>query len=73
MSPFAVIVMLPDPPDDPTRADFVARRFDSWYEIPDFMIEIELKYPNWQLVSFCHSEDLEKLIGPPELRDGEGA
>jgi hypothetical protein len=65
VSRFAVAVMLPEPLDDPTRCDFVAREFDSWDEVPALMAEVEAKAPNWRLVTFCHVEDLPMLMEGP--------
>lgn len=65
MSKFAIVVMLPEPKDDPKRVDFLSREFDSWDEIPELMNEVEEKIPNWRLVSFSHVEDLPLLMEPP--------
>lgn len=61
----AVVVMLPTPTDDAARVDFVSREFTSWDEVPAFMAEVEERAPGWQVVAFCHVEDLPLLMEAP--------
>lgn len=66
MGRLAVVVMLPEPGDDPMRLDFVSREFDGWAEALELMAEVEVRAPNWRLVTFCHVGDLPMLMeGPP--------
>lgn len=67
---FGVVALLPEPPDDRTRADFVSREFTSWDEVPAFMAELEEKHPAWRAVTFCHVEDLPLLMEPPDADAG---
>lgn len=60
-----MVVMLPEPPDDPGRADFAHREFDTWDEVPGFMAEVEATHPGWRVVTFAHVEDLPLLMEPP--------
>lgn len=66
MNRFAVVVMLPEPSDDPGRVDFVSREFDSWDEVPGFMAQVEERAPGWRIVAFSHVEDLPLLMEGPE-------
>ena len=63
--PFAVVALLPEPPDDQTRMDFVSREFQSWDEFAGFMGELEAAHPKWRAVTVCHIEDLPLLMEPP--------
>jgi hypothetical protein len=65
VSRFAVAALLPEPPDEPTRADFVSREFDSFDEIADALRQLEAAHPRWRIISFVHSEDLPLLMEPP--------
>lgn len=64
MGRLAVVAVLPEDPDDPTRVDFVSREFDTWDEITQACAAMEAAYPKWQVVSFCHVEDLPLLVDP---------
>lgn len=67
MNKFAVVVLLPQDPDNPTRADFNCREFETWDEFATFMKdELEVHVPNWQVVTVCHVEDLPLLMEPPD-------
>jgi hypothetical protein len=73
MGRFAVVILLPDDPADPSRMDFISREFDSWREVPDFMSEVEEREPKWRVVSFCHVEDLPLLMEPSDFIGGPPA
>lgn len=70
MGRLAVVVILPEAPDDPTRLDFVSREFDTWGEAIELMAEVEKNEPRWRLASFCHIEDLPLLMEPPDAGSG---
>lgn len=71
MSRFAVVALLPEPADDPKRADFVSREFETWDEVPAMMTELEEAHPAWRVVTFAHVEDLPLLMEPPASGEGE--
>jgi hypothetical protein len=71
VSRFAVVALLPEPADDATRADFVAREFETWEEVPAMMAELETAHPAWRVVTFAHVEDLPLLMEPPAGAEGE--
>lgn len=64
MGKFAVVIMLPDDPDNPMQANFATQEFDSWGQIATALARVDREVPNWQLVTFCHVEDLPKLMEP---------
>jgi len=63
---FAIVALLPEPTDDPTRADFISKEFETGDEVGQAINELEEHYPKWRIISICHIEDLPLLMEGPK-------
>lgn len=73
MNRFALVALLPQADDDPSRLDFVSHEFASPGEVAELIAQLEERWPRWRVVQICHVEDLPLLMESPPAPPGEGA